>query len=174
VIRASMKPQLIEKSVRQAIYNVNKDQALTDVATLDQVKSETMTNDRLGTTLLGIFAAIALGLSVIGIYGVVSYSIAQRTNEIGIRAALGATSGNLVALALRGGLWMMLAGLLIGFAGSLAFGRAMQSQLYGVGAWDAPTLASVAGVLAAITLVACYVPARRAARVDPLVALRYE
>ena len=112
--------------------------------------------------------------TAIGIYGVVSYSVAQRTNEIGIRAALGATSGNLLALAMRSGIWMMLAGLAIGFAGSLAFARALATQLYGMGAWDVATLATVAALLALITLVACFVPARRAARVDPMVALRYE
>lgn len=174
VVRASLNPNLLQGALRSAVYQVNKDQALTDMKTLDQIKSESMTNDRLGSTLLAIFAAIALVLSSIGIYGVVSYSVAQRTNEIGIRAALGASSSNLLALAMRGGMWMMLAGLGIGFAGSLAFARALSSQLYNLGAWDVPTLGIVALLLAIITLLACYVPARRAARVDPMVALRYE
>jgi putative ABC transport system permease protein len=174
VVRASLNPESLQNALRSAVYQVNKDQPLTDLKTLDQLKSESMTNDRLGSTLLAIFAAIALSLSAIGIYGVVSYSVAQRTNEIGIRAALGASNGNLLALILRSGLWMMIAGLAVGFAGSLAFARALSTQLYGIGAWDAPTLTVVAALLACITLTACFVPARRATRVDPVVALRYE
>jgi putative ABC transport system permease protein len=169
-----LNPELLQSALRNAVYQVNKDQPLTDLKTLDQLKSESMTNDRLGSILLAIFSAIALALSAIGIYGVVSYSVAQRTNEIGIRAALGATRGNLLALAMRGGMWMMLTGLTIGFAGSLAFARALSSQLYNLGAWDAPTLASVASLLGIVALLACFIPARRAARVDPTVALRYE
>ncbi len=174
VVRASVKPAFLQSALRSAVYQVNKDQALTDIKTLDQLKSESMTSDGLKSTLLIVFAAIALALSAIGIYGVVSYSVAQRTNEIGIRAALGASSSNLLVLAIRGGVWMMIAGLAIGFAGSLAFAQALSTQLYGVRAWDAFTLATVAALLGLITLAACFVPARRAARVDPLVALRYE
>jgi putative ABC transport system permease protein len=174
VVRASLNPAYLQNALRSAIYQINKDQPVNDIKTLDQLKTESMTNDRLGSILLALFAAIALTLSAIGIYGVVSHSVAQRTNEIGIRAALGATSGNLVALAMRGGMWMMLCGLAIGFGGSLGFARALSTQLYKLGAWDAPTLATVAGLLAIITLLACFIPARRAARVDPIVALRYE
>ena len=174
VVRASMNPANLQSALRSAVFQINKDQPLNDLKTLDQLKTESMTNDRLGSMLLAIFAAIALTLSAIGIYGVVSYSVAQRTSEIGIRAALGASSGNLLGLAMRSGMWMLLIGLAIGFAGSLAFARAISSQLYQLRPWDAPTLATVAGLLAIITLLACYIPARRAARVDPLVALRYE
>ncbi len=174
VVRAAMNPSFLQKAIRNAVYNVNKEQPLTDMKTLDQLKSESMVTDRLRSILLTVFAAIALALSAVGIYGVVSYSVAQRTNEIGIRAALGASSGNLVALALRGGMWMMLAGLAIGFAAALGFARLLSTLLFGVGAWDTATLVSVAAVLAWIGFMACYIPARRAARVDPMVALRYE
>jgi putative ABC transport system permease protein len=174
VVRASMNPAFLQSALRSAVYQVNKDQALNDIKTLDQLKSESMTTDGLKSTLLMVFAAIALALSAIGIYGVVSYSVAQRTNEIGIRAALGASSSNLLVLAIRGGVWMMFTGLVIGFAGSLAFAQALSTQLYGVRAWDTSTLATVAVLLGVITLGACFVPALRAARVDPLVALRYE
>ena len=174
VVRASLNPALLQNALRNAVYQVNKEQPLTDIKTLDQLKSESMTSDRLRSILLAIFAAVALSLSAIGIYGVVSYSVAQRTNEIGIRAALGASSGNLLALVMRGGMGMLLAGLVLGFAGSLAFARAVAAQLFNLPAWDAPTLASVASLLAIITVLACYVPARRACRVDPMVALRYE
>ena len=174
VARASLNPAFLQNALRNAAYHVNKDQPLNDIKSLDQVKSESMTNDRLRSTVLAIFAAIALSLSAIGIYGVVSYSVAQRTNEIGIRAALGATRGNLIALTMRNGMRMMFAGLAIGFGGSLAFARAISTQLYNLAPWDTPTLASVASLLALITLLACYIPARRATRIDPMVALRYE
>jgi len=169
-----LNPALLQNALRNAVYQVNKEQPLTDIKTLDQLKSESMTSDRLRSILLAIFAAVALSLSAIGIYGVVSHSVAQRTNEIGIRAALGASSGNLLGLVMRGGMWMLLAGLVLGFAGSLAFARAVAAQLFNLPAWDAPTLASVASMLAIITVLACYIPARRACRVDPMVALRYE
>jgi putative ABC transport system permease protein len=174
VVRASLNPAFLQNALRSAVYQINKDQPLMDVKTLDQLKSESMTSDGLKSALLAIFAVIALALSAIGIYGVVSYSVAQRTNELGIRSALGATSGNLIVLAMRGGMWMMLAGLAIGFASSLAFARALSTQLYGVGVWDVPTLATVAALLASITLAACFLPARRVVRIDPVVALRYE
>lgn len=174
LVRASMNPAFLEKAIRQAVYKINKDQPLTDVKTLDQIKMESMDSDRLRSILLGVFAAIALALSAIGIYGVVSYTVAQRTNEMGIRAALGATSGNLLALALRGGVWMMIVGLAIGLAGALGFARLLSSLLFDVGVWDTPTILTVAVLLAAVGLAACLIPARRAARVDPMIALRYE
>jgi putative ABC transport system permease protein len=174
VLRASLNPEFLQSALRSAVYQVNKEQPLMDIRTLDRLKSESMTSDGLKSALLAIFAAIALALSAVGIYGVVSYSVTQRTNEIGIRVALGATSGNVLALAMRGGIWMVLVGLGIGFAGSLAFARTLSTELYGVGAWDVPTLAGVGALLALITLAACFVPACRAARVDPVVALRRE
>jgi putative ABC transport system permease protein len=174
VVRAAMNPSYLQKAIRKAVYDVNKEQALTEMKTLDQLKTESMVSDRLRSILLTVFAAIALALSAVGIYGVVSYSVAQRTNEIGIRAALGASSGNLVGLALRGGMWMMLAGLALGLAGGLGFARLLSTLLFGVGAWDGTTITAVAAILALIGLTACYIPARRAAQVDPMVALRYE
>jgi putative ABC transport system permease protein len=174
VVRASLNPLFLQKAIQKAVYEVNKEQALTNIKTLDQLKSESMANDRLRSILLAVFAAIALALSAVGIYGVVSYTVAQRTNEIGIRAALGASSGNLLGLALRGGMWMMAAGLALGCAGALGFARLLSTLLFGVGTWDTATIATVAAVLALVGLMACYIPARRAAHVDPMVALRYE
>jgi putative ABC transport system permease protein len=174
VVKASLNPSYLEKTIRKAVADVNKEQALTDVKTLERLKSESLGQDRLRSILLSVFAAIALALSSVGIYGVVSYTVAQRTNEIGIRAALGASSGNLLGLALRGGMWMMLAGLALGLAGALGFARLLSTLLFGGGAWDAPTIAAVAALLALVGLMACFVPARRATRVDPMIALRYE
>ena len=113
-------------------------------------------------------------LSGIGIYGVISYSVAQRTHELGIRAALGASVGSLLRLVLSRGVVLTGLGLLIGLGGALGLTRLMANLLYGVGARDPATVISVAGVLAAVAMIACYVPARRATKIDPIVALRYE
>jgi putative ABC transport system permease protein len=156
------------------VHQIDKDQPLTDVRTLEQIKSQNVAPDRLQTVLLGSFAGVAMLLSAIGIYGVVSYAVAQRTHEIGIRAALGASAGSLLRLILRGGMGLTAAGLAIGFAGALAITQLMGNLLFGVGARDPATLAAVAAGLACVALLACYVPARRAAKVDPVVALRYE
>jgi ABC-type antimicrobial peptide transport system permease subunit len=121
-----------------------------------------------------VFAAVAMALSAIGIYGVISYSVVQRTQEIGIRAALGASSAATRWLILRSGLRMTAVGLLLGFGGALAFTRLLAALLFGVGARDPFTMIGVAGILAVVALLACYLPAHRATNVDPLVALRYE
>ena len=174
VIRAAINPAGLEKAVRKAVYDVNKDQPLTDVKTLEKIKSEMMADDRLLSLILGVFAGIALLLSAVGIYGVISYSVAERTGEIGIRGALGASRGNVLGLILRHGIWMTVTGLGIGLLGALGLTRLMATLLFGVGVWDPLTLASVAGILIGVGLLACYVPARRATKVDPMVALRYE
>jgi ABC-type antimicrobial peptide transport system permease subunit len=174
VVRAAINPAGLEKAVRQAVYDTNKDQPLTDVKTLEQIKTETMAGDRLRSLLLGVFAGIALLLSAVGLYGVISYSVAERTGEIGIRGALGASRGNLLGLILRHGIWMTGTGLAIGFLGAFGLTRLLATLLFGVGVWDPLTIASVAGILICVGLLACYVPARRATKVDPLVALRYE
>jgi putative ABC transport system permease protein len=174
VVRAAINPAGLEKAMRKAVYDANKNQPLTDVKTLEQIKTETMAGDQLRSLLLGVFAAIALLLSAVGIYGVISYSVVERTNEIGIRGALGASRGNLLGLILRHGIRMTVAGLVIGLLGALGLTRLMATLLFGVGAWDPLTIASVTGILICIGLLACYVPARRATKVDPMVALRYE
>jgi putative ABC transport system permease protein len=173
-VRTSVDPLALQSSIAAAIHGVNKDQALTDIRTVDQIKELSMANNRLQSVLLGIFATVALLLAGIGIYGVISYSVAQRTHEIGIRAALGATERNLLQLILSRGVILTVIGLVIGVAGSLALTRLMASLLYGVGARDPATMALVATLLALVAVTACYVPARRATKIDPLVALRYE
>jgi ABC-type antimicrobial peptide transport system permease subunit len=141
---------------------------------VDQIKEQALAPNRVQSTLMGIFGTVALLLSGIGIYGVISYSVAQRTHEIGIRAALGASAGSLLRLIVSRGLVLALIGLVIGVGGALGLTRVMERLLYGVGARDPMTMSSVAVVLAAVAVSACYIPARRATRVDPLVALRYE
>ena len=153
---------------------VNKDQTLPDIKTLEQIKTESMATNRLRSMLLAVFASIAVLLSAIGIYGVISYSVVQRTREIGIRAALGASRSNLLRLILRSGMLMAGLGLVLGFAGAVGLTRLLSNLLFGVGERDPMTITTVAVVLASVALLACYIPARRATKVDPMVALRYE
>jgi putative ABC transport system permease protein len=173
-VRTGINPLTIQKSIREAIHSVDKNQALSDVRTVEQIKDQSLATNRLQSVLMGIFGTVALILAGIEIYGVISYSVAQRTHEIGIRAALGASGSNLLRLVLRRGLTLALVGLGIGFAGALGLTRWMTRILYGVTARDPATLVSVAAVLALVAASACYVPARRATKVDPLVALRSE
>jgi putative ABC transport system permease protein len=174
IVKANLQPERLEKAVRQAIYDVNKDQALVDVKTLDQIKTESMIGNQLETMMLSIFSGIALALAAVGIYGVISYSVAQRTHEIGIRSALGASAPVLLRMVLGRGFLLTLIGLAIGLAGTLGVTRLLVSILYNVGARDPYTMGSVAVILALVSLAACLIPARRATRIDPLVALRYE
>ena len=173
-VRTSADPLALQKSITNAIHAVNKDQALTDIRTVEQIKERSMANNRLQAALLGVFAIVALLLAGIGIYGVISYSVVQRTQEIGIRAALGATEARLLQLVLSRGVVLTLVGLVIGILGSLGLTRLMASLLYGVGARDPATMLLVGSVLALVAVIACYVPARRATKIDPLLALRHE
>jgi putative ABC transport system permease protein len=169
-----MDPNNLIKSIEGAVWQVNKNQALPEIKTLDQIKSESLGANRLRTVLLGIFSGVALLLAAIGIYGVLSYSVAQRTHEMGVRAALGASSWDQLKLVLGGGMLMTGIGLGIGIAGALALTRLMASLLFNVTPHDPWTLVAVGVVLATVAAAACYVPARRAMRVDPIIALRYE
>ena len=157
-----------------AVHQINKDQTFTDMKTLDQIKAESMATNRLQSMLLTVFAGIAVLLAAIGIYGVISYSVEQRTHEIGIRAALGASKGDLLRLILRSGMLMAAIGLVLGLAGAFGLTRLLANLLFGVGARDPVTIGAVGVILGAVALLACYIPARRATRVDPMIALRYE
>ena len=174
VVRCSMRAQAMERSIESAIHEINRDQTVDAMKTLEEVKVEQMSGERIRSILLGIFAAIALLLSAIGLYGVISYSVTQRTREIGIRTALGATSGNIMGLVLRSGLLLTGLGLVIGVAGALGFAQVLASMLFNIGKYDPLTLVFVAGVLVAMAGLACYLPTRRALKVNPIVALRYE
>jgi putative ABC transport system permease protein len=174
VLSASADPALLTTAINAAVHEVDKNQALADVRTLDQIKSGTVANDRLQTMLLATFAALALLLSAVGIYGVISYSVTQRTHELGIRAALGASQRGLLGLVIRHGMTLALVGLVLGAAGSLVLTRLLSTLLFGISPRDPVTLIAVATILAGVAFAACYIPARRAAGIDPTVALRYE
>jgi putative ABC transport system permease protein len=173
-IRASVNPTTLQTPITAAIRSVNKDQALSDIRSVDQIRDQSMGGRRLVSVLLGTFATVALILAGIGIYGVISYNVAQRTREMGIRAALGATERSLLRLILDHGVRLTIIGLVIGVAGAIGLTRLMASLLFGVGARDPLTMVSVGLILAGVAITASYVPARRATRVDPVVALRYE
>jgi putative ABC transport system permease protein len=161
-------------TINAAVHEVDKNQPLSDIRTLDQIKSETVANDRLQTMLLTTFAALALLLSAVGIYGVISYSVTQRTHELGIRAALGASQAGLLALVIRHGMTLAFTGLALGALGSLALTRLLSTLLFGISPRDPATLIAVGAILAVVAFAACYIPARRAAAIDPTIALRYE
>jgi putative ABC transport system permease protein len=173
-VRTAGDPERITRSLASAINSVDPDIPLAGVKTMDQILSESLAFDRFGMVLYGSFAALALLLASIGIYGVMAFAVAQRTHEFGIRMALGAAGGQILGLVLREGVILALFGLGLGLGGAYLVGRAMQSTLYGVSALDVGAFSAVAVVLLAAALLACYFPARRASRVDPMVALRDE
>jgi putative ABC transport system permease protein len=173
-IRAAGEPTALVGPVRQAIWQVDKDQPVSYVLPLRQMASETTALHRTSTlTLLG-FTAIALGLAALGLYGVLSYAVSQRSHEIGIRVAMGASRGDVLRMVMGQGLRLAGAGLLVGLLASLALTRLLSSLLFGVSPYDVPTLSIVVLVLLATALLASFVPAFRATRVNPLDALRYE
>ncbi len=174
VVRGAMNPLLLSGSIEQAIWKVNNNQAVANIETLEEIKSESVAPARLRTALLAIFAGIALLLAAVGIYGVVSYSVAQRVREMAIRLALGASPGDLLRLVIGKTMLNVLVGLAIGGGAALALTRVLASLLYDTSPTDRVTWVVTGALLAAVALLACYIPARRAMRVDPMVALRYE
>jgi putative ABC transport system permease protein len=153
---------------------MDSDVPVFNVKTMDEHIAVTVAAPRFNTTLLAIFAVVALILTIVGLYGVMSYAVAQRTNEIGIRMALGARFTDVLTLMFKQGMILVLIGEVIGLAGAFALTRVIRGLLFGVTPTDLATFIAVAVILAAVALLATFIPARRAAKVDPLVALRYE
>ncbi len=174
VVRAGSDPNNLVAAIREEAHSLDSDLPIFNVRTFDQYLSASVAQPRFNTLLLGVFAALALILTVVGLYGVTSYSVTQRSHEIGVRMALGATSGNVLSLIIRQGLSLTLTGVALGLAGAFAFTRVAESLLFGVTATDPFTFIAVSVLLIGVSLVACAVPARRATKVDPMIALRYE
>jgi putative ABC transport system permease protein len=174
VLRASIDPAELTAGVTRIVHEVDPDQPVSNVRTMREVLGEEFQERETGTTLLGFFAGLAMLLAAIGIYGVVAYFVTQRIPEFGVRMALGASKGDILGLVLKRGAALAVGGLVIGLGGSLLLTRFIQSLLFEVSAYDPATYGVIAVLVIGVMLIACYVPARRAARVDPMVALRYE
>lgn len=174
IISSDAEPSGLINAIRREVQHMDPNLPVYDVKTLNDHMRLSLFPLRAGAWVAGSFALLALTLAGLGIYGVMAYSVSQRTRELGIRMALGATSADVLSLVIKQGMRLALIGLGVGLAGSLAVTRLMSSVLYGVSATDAVTFALVSALLAVVVLAACYIPARRAARVDPMIALRYE
>lgn len=174
VVRTSSAPDASAKPVIAAIHSVDPQMPVSEVLPMESLISQSVAQPRLASTLLGVFAALALVLAAIGLYGVMAYVVTQRTHEIGIRMALGANRAAVLKMILSQGIMLTLIGLALGVIGAFALTRFMSSLLFGVAATDPLTFIAVALILLIVSAAACYIPARRAMRVDPIVALRYE
>jgi predicted permease len=174
LVRASSDPLALLSTIRNQLQQLDPELPMAAVATMDQLLADSLSRSRFTMLLLGIFAAVALVLAAVGIYGLIAYSVTQRTQELGIRIALGAERHDVLRLVLTEGTRLTLLGVAIGVLAAIAFSRLLSTLLFGVSATDPLTFASVAVLLAVVALAACYIPARRATKVDPMVALRYE
>ncbi|MBO0722945.1 MAG: ABC transporter permease, partial [Blastocatellia bacterium] len=174
VVRAKIDPATLAESIRREVLQIDKEQPVDRVKTLAEYVTDSMSQQRFSMTLLGIFAGVAIALAVMGIYGVMSYSVTQRNQEIGIRIALGARSRDVFKLVLGQGMILALIGIAIGLAAAFAVTRVLSLMLYSVSATDPSTFALISALLLLVALIACYLPARRATRIDPLVAMRSE
>lgn len=173
-IRTSVSPMSAATAVRQAIYAVDKDQPVSDVRTLSEIANSSLSERRFTMILLAAFAAAALALAAIGIYGVMAFSVAQRSREIGLRLALGAQKRDVLAMVVGEGMAFAGIGVAVGVVCGLALGRTLSNMLFGVEPGDPATFLFISLLLALVALLACWLPARRAAKVDPMAALRQE
>jgi putative ABC transport system permease protein len=174
VLRTDGDPTAIAPAVQREIRALDANQPVSDVRTMDQVMSEAVARSRFNTLLLGLFAGLATLLSAVGIFGVMNYSVALRTREIGLRLAVGAQPRQVLLLVLKQGLTLTVAGVGLGLLAAFALTRLLTGLLFGVEAVDATTFATISLLLVLVSLLACYLPARRAMRIDPMMALRYE
>jgi putative ABC transport system permease protein len=174
VSRTQSSPEGMAAAVKQQIWKIDPQLPVSKVKSMDDVAAASFAERRFNMLLLTLFAALALVLAAVGIYGVISYAVTQRTQEIGIRMALGAGRNDVLKLIIRNGLALTLLGIVIGVGGAIGLTRLMSTLLFGVTPTDKPTFIAVSAVLIVVALLACYIPARRATKVDPLIALRYE
>jgi predicted permease len=174
VVRSRVEPLSLTESVKKAVWSVDPEQPVWRIRTLEATLAQNVANRRFVLSLMACFAVLAVLLTALGLYGVISYSVAQRTHEIGVRMALGAQRGDVLRMVLRQGMLLTALGVVCGLGAALALTRLMAGLLYGVSAADPLTYAGVALLLGAVALVSCLLPARRATKVDPMVALRYE
>ncbi len=174
VVRTKADPAVVAAAVRKAVWSVDKDQPVSNVRTVDEVFSAAISQERFQALMLGLSAALALVLACVGLYGVISYSVVQRTHEIGVRMALGAQRVHVLSLVIRQGMSLTFVGLIIGIVAGTFVTRVLTDMLFGVTPRDPLTFAGVPVLLLVVAFLACYIPARRATRIDPLVALRYE
>ncbi|HST21809.1 MAG TPA: FtsX-like permease family protein, partial [Blastocatellia bacterium] len=174
VIRAGNDPNSLVAAIREETRSLDSNLPIYNVKTFDQYLSASVAQPRFNTLLLGVFAGVALILTIVGLYGVTSYSVTQRSHEIGVRMALGATSRDVLALVIKQGMRLTLTGVALGLVGAFALTRVAESLLFGVTATDPFTFIAVSALLIGVSIAACAVPARRATKVDPMIALRYE
>jgi len=174
VVRTSSDPVSMIPAIRGQVFAIDKDQPVFDIMTMDQRLTKSVASSRFVMLLLGSFSVLALGLAAVGLYGAMSYLVTQRTQEIGLRMALGASRTDVFKLVVGKGMSLALIGIAIGLVASLALTRVMRSLLFEVTPTDVLTFVIVPVVLLTVTLLACYIPARRATNVDPLTSLRYE
>jgi putative ABC transport system permease protein len=174
LVRTTGEPLAIAAAVREQVRGLDKEVPVTHIRTMDQVFGASVAQPRFSMLVVALFALLALVLSAVGIYGVMAYSVSRRAHEIGVRMALGARRGQVLKLVLKEGMTLVALGIAIGLFGAFALTRLLATLLFGVSAKDPITFIAVSTLLAAVAFIACYIPARRATKVDPLVALRYE
>jgi putative ABC transport system permease protein len=174
IIKGASDPNQLISSVRAAVKEIDPDQPIYSPKTMYEIRAESVAGERLNLTLLSLFGGLALVLAIVGIYGVMSYSVTQRTHEIGIRMAIGARPRDVFTMILGHGMKLAIIGVVIGLAAAFGLTRLMASMLFGVAPTDATTFGAIAALLIGVALLACYLPGRRATKVEPTISLRYE